>query len=320
MYGQIPLIDVANRIILPLREEIEIYHDEIKDSNNNPVAHSFLCVPTRSKNILLNDLLWARNKRRVNNYKLNFKYLSGAKFNRQYECTRDWLMCLINGMANKKYTSIRNFINFPALGLRYFAIFMPSLNRLSDDYFKWCSDSEKIIRKFETLMRIGLKGGLHYLYSSGYKVRIMRFVTDSYAFHRELDSKRIIKRLEAEKESYVEFAHNLKIESLESDHRKKSCNDMIAAHLLQLSDLMLGSISFCCIKNNHLIKEVVVKKVKELLDKRKRGRNFIKSSHYKTYAITICNIENNNWTFKNLENKIVENISQMKLQLDINDK
>lgn len=314
---QKPLLKIPRRKILPEIEEIEIYHDEIKDDKNNPAAHGFLCLPVRSKNILIQDLLYRRKEHKAENYKLNFKNLSGKKFKNKHGCARDWLGCLIRGMANKEYLSFKHFKHFSTLGLRYFAIFIPSLDRLSDDYFRWYSKTERIIKKFETLLRIGLKGGLHYLYSPEYQAKVVRFVTDAGAFHRKLDNTRIIKKLEEEKKEYIKLADNLQIESLKSGHRDKLCKDKDAAHLLQLLDLALGSTCFCCMKDDHPIKTKITELTKELLDKRKRGRNFKGSSYYKTYTVSICDIIEEEWDFRPLETKIIDNVNQLNLKLDV---
>ena len=314
---QKPLLKISGREILPKIEEIEIYHDEIKDDKNNPVAHGFLCVPSRVKEILIQDLLYWRSRHRVNDYKLNFKNLSGTRLRGQYGCARDWLNCLVRGMADKEYLSPKKWEKFPLLGLRYFAIFMPTLDKLSDDYFQWINKAEKRIRKFETLLRIGLKGGLHYLYSPEYQAKIIRFSTDAGAFHRQIDNVRIIKKLEEEKRDYIEFDENLQIESLQSNHKDKLCKDEAAAHLLQLLDLTLGSTCFCCMKGEHPIKTRITNSIKELLDKRKRGRNFIHSSHYKTYTVSICDIIKDKWKFDTLDTKITKDINQLDLNLDI---
>lgn len=282
----------------PRTEECEIYHDEIKDDRKNPVAHGFLIVPLRSKQALLEDLAHCRAKHGVHTTKINFKNLSGTKWHPSYGCARDWLSCLVDGMAKKPYMRRANGKSYAGLlGIRFSALFMKSLSALSDDYWIWADNAERNIRKFETLLRIGLKGGLSYLSSPQKPVVVSRFVTDAGAFHRPLDERRVIRRLQYELDPYIDLGKIHKIESVASYHRNPGCKDADAAHLLQLCDLMLGAVSFTCLKSNHEQKLKVTRRVRELLDKRRRGPGFRNSSHYKTFSITLADINGGAWKF-----------------------
>ncbi len=286
----------------PTVEECEIYHDEIKDDGNNPVAHGFLIVPLRSKAILLEDLRYIRKKHGVPSHKINFKNLSGRTRHPSYGCARDWLKCLIDGMAKTNYR-IRSTqrLHMSSLNIRFSAIFMKSLHILSDECWTWTNERERGIRKFETLLRIGLKGGLRYLYSPAYRIKVTRFTTDAGAFHRPLNEKRIIERLKAEMEPNINLAQINAISSCVSHHRSPQCTDKDAANLLQLCDLMLGSTSFNCIKSNHEQKLKITENVRALLDKRGRGPGFRHSSHFKTFSITSADIVDGKWTFSPLK-------------------
>jgi len=284
-------------------EECEVYHDEIKDDKNNPIAHGFLIVPIKSKSILLKDLDYWRNRHKTQALKINWKNLSGQNWAPIFGCARDWLNCCVEGMAKLRYLNRSNENIERPLGLRFFAIFMKSLNILSDDYWKWDINQEKAIKKFETLLRIGLKGGLHYLYSPEYQIKINNFVTDAGAFHRPIDSRRIINRLNFELKNYVDLSNVSTIQSCISDHRKIECIDKDSANLLQLCDLMLGSVSFNCYKSDHKLKLQISDNVRKLLDKQKRGRAFERSRHFKTFSISVADIFENNWKFDQLKTK-----------------
>lgn len=292
------------KTILPFREVVSIYHDEIKDSKNNPVAHGFLIVPERSSNIFFEDMVYYRQKYNIPKSQLHWQEFGGARPSLEMKCAKDWLNCLTGGMGNERYRRhrVKEIHNY-ALGIRFCAIFMNSLNELSDDYWQWCNSGERTIKKFETLLRIGLKGGLHFLYDEGYKATVKGFYTDAGAFHRELDSVRIIERLRNEIDPYILLDDQVHMESTESDHKKvQNGGNIAAAHFLQLCDITLGATSFVCLKANHEAKRVVTRNLKSLLDKRRRGfTGFSRSRHFKTFTITKARIIDGAWYFEPLE-------------------
>jgi len=298
------LIKTEEEPIQPNSESVVVYHDEIKDSKDNPVAHGFLIVPVRSFNILLNDLLYYKEKYHIPESRLHWQKFSGTKLSLEMKCARDWLNCLIGGMANERYIKHESMERHTAtLGLRFCAIFMDSLDELSDDFWQWCGSGERTVKKFETLLRIGLKGGLHFLYNEDYRVGVKEFYTDAGAFHRKLDSGRIVDRLRYEVNPYIRLEDHLHIASAESDHKKaQSGKDTVTAHFLQLCDVALGATSFVCLKHDHKTKWVIARGLKNLLDKRKRGfSGFSQSRHFKTFTITKAEIRGGVWNFEPLK-------------------
>lgn len=305
--SQKKLLRTKAKPLLPSKEKVSIYHDEIKDDKNNPIAHGFLIVPIRSRDIFIKDLLCYKERHSIPDSKLHWQTLSGSGMGRNEGCVRDWLKCLIHAMANEKYICHREQRGLKeALGVRFCAIFMRSLDDLSDDYWQWVDSGERTIKKFETLLRIGLKGGLHYFYDDNYKVLLKSFYTDAGAFHRSLDNKRIVGRLQQERDlgkiqSYVDLDRDLRIKSVKSS--QEEAEDIKIANLLQLCDITLGAINFMCSKSDHKIKLSITQEFNNLLDKRRRKSGFKHSRHFKTFTISEAKIINREWKFNSLETK-----------------
>src|SRR3989338_2578178 len=87
------------------------------------------------------------------------------------------------------------------------------------------SRNEIDIRKIETLLRIGLKGGLHYLFDENNKIKITGFYTDGLSWHRPFDKSRICQRLYEQKKDFIDYDPDLGIHPIISDHKDERCTD-----------------------------------------------------------------------------------------------
>ncbi len=292
--------------IKPRIDEIVVYHDETKEASGKEVwGHGLLFVPERNKKDLLEELQSARDKTNYNG-KLHFADISPSVYSPKYECTKKWIEIGVKYLKRNKGCK---------LGLIFFNMTSANLEFYSGNW------GERILRLVETVLRMVLKGGLHYLYDENWKVILQGIITDGEPWHRKLDEFRIIDRLLQEVRDYVTISPNAKIESVFSDHKDSRCKDTNSAHLLQLTDLLLGSVIQSCFRelNVGTKKEVIVKPVRDMLDKRKRGRNFQHSSHYRSFTLSLAKIIEGEWEFELLNTKeiIISNGGQLKL-FDLN--
>lgn len=115
---------------------------------------------------------------------------------------------------------------------------------------------EKSLRYDETVLRMLLKGAVHFLYNKSNQVNILSIICDGTPHHRDLDEARIIHRLLGEfnlgvhqLRSYVSFTNQSCIVGQKSDHRayQKNTLEYWHANMLQMADMLLGGIS-CCFK------------------------------------------------------------------------
>lgn len=179
---------------------------------------------------------------------------------------------------------------------------------------------ERILKLVETVMRMILKGCLHYLYNENWKIELERIVTDGEPWHRKLDKFRIIQNLLPEIREYVDVLPNCEIVSCFSDHKDPKCDDANSAQILQLTDILLGSViqSFFRDLKNGAKKEIIVRPVREMLDKRKRGSKFQHSSHYRSFTISLAKVNAGVWYFKQLNTKEVIIEDGQLILLDVN--
>ncbi len=180
---------------------------------------------------------------------------------------------------------------------------------------------EKRLRYDETLLRILLKGACHYLYDENNPVEIVEVVTDGAPDHRPLSKERVLVRLIYDEiygrtplRDYVSFASGASITQVPSDHKQHSLDSQayLHANLLQLADLMLGSIMRACFVGFRPVsslprlgeecvkKDVIASPVAFMLRKVDRGAGFRRSGHYKSFSITQVSFAGENVAFRQL--------------------
>ena len=286
-----------------LQDRVTVYHDETKGAGGGSMwGHAILFIPKRIRQNLLKDLEDARSYPNVRyKGKLRFADLSESVYTPKYECSRAWIEIGVEYLKKKKGCK---------LGIIFF-------NKEAADLEYYHGDKkEKILKFVETVLRIVLKGTIHYLYDENWKVVIEEIITDGKAWHRQLSDFRIVGKLVEEVREYVTIADGAGITSVFSNHNDDRCNDINGAQFLQLTDLLLGSVIQCCLKSpkGGGKKEVVVRPVREMLNKRRRGRNFRYSSHYRSFGLTIAGIENGEWMFEQVNTgQVIYEDNQLKL-------
>jgi len=199
-------------------------------------------------------------------------------------------------------------------------IFFPNPVPSNLEFYGGEDKREKQLRFMETLLRMLLKGAIHYLYSTNHKVRISKIITDGQPYHRRLSEERVLWRLIKQQlidevRLYATIRLDSEIIHLPSDHKMFSpeSEDYFHANMLQLADMLLGSTVQSCLKgivwesvNPRTGQKVNDKKsiiafpVKEMLDKRKRGKNFRHSGHYRSFTISKAYIKDQQWQFENI--------------------
>lgn len=294
------LFDIHKYSSLPEWDEYEIYHDENKE---NRIAHGYLLVPIRIKQKLLQEIDKIRRKHNCDS-RLHYSDLSGKVENIKHKSVRDLLHIMHDAFRVKRF-AWRIWGNQPPRCK--FVLFMKkNINKMSSQYFINSNDisrDEVDIRKIETLMRIGLKGGLHYLFDEENKVKITGFYTDGKGWHRPFDKNRICQRLHEQKKNFIDFNPNLDIEPILSNHKDERCTDYNKAQLLQVCDCVLGAFINCIFGGRpESFKTKVARPIRAIMEKhKKRLGNFKHSGHYKSFAITKSALENEEWVYKPLE-------------------
>jgi len=289
-----------NSFRYPVTHECVIYHDESKKVFGDVWAHAQLFVPEPAADALLGKLWEKRKKHGCEDIKLRFADISGSKICGQDGSVviQEWLQYAVEALRSKGSVVFR-----PPLNCKLGIIFFHTSVDL--DMYGGGTKGEKRLRYFETVFRMLLKGGAHYLFSNDNRLTIKGIVTDGEPWHRRLDETRILDRLMSDVREYVTVDENAYIEAIVSRHRSPSCTDENKAQFLQLTDLLLGSIIHSCFRDlrRGTKKEILIRPVKQMLEKRRRGRKFQHSGHYKSFTLSLASIANDQWEFQQIDTK-----------------
>lgn len=308
--------------------EVVVYHDETSCAGiENLKGHILFFVPIKTK-IQYQGGLFNSNQEYIEPWSLLFrnieaireKFQADHKFHFSDISGKKWVKCneaeknsVYLGVRSLKQKETRNTL-YCKLGIIYYE------NPKPDDIDNYGGDDkrEQELRFGETILRMLLKGTVHYLYDNNHRVKILKIFTDGQPYHRKLSDYRILEKLISEARDYVEIVNDAEIIPLSSDHKRhdKNSDDYVHANMLQLADMLLGSSIHSCLKNSQIKKVspklgdyieykkgIIAYPVRKMLDKRKRGRGFLNSSHYRAFTISKAALRNNNWEFDNVMTK-----------------
>jgi len=284
-------------------DECLVYHDESKRVLDDRVwAHGLLFVPESARVELLKRLYESINKHNCENNSLHFAEISGKKICAQDGSIviRDWVNYGVEALRRKGSTIFRPALNCK-LGIIIFNTAVPL------DPYGGNTEGERKLRYFETVLRMLLKGCAHYLYDENNRLRIKGIITDGNSWHRKMNAVRILRPLLTETRNFVEIDRQAYIEAVPKDHCAPDCVDRDSAHLLKLIDQLIGCVVQSCFRQLSFgqKKEIIARPVREMLDKRNRGRNFRASGHYKQFTISYAQLINKQWRFKQIDARAV---------------
>jgi len=312
-----------------IETEVIVYHDETREAGKFKLkGHVLFFVSIRTiiketggllgpnerqvepLNELIKEIREIRNNFEAD-HKFHFSEVSGKKWSKRNNAEKQLVQIGVEYLKQQKA--------FCKLGIIFYD--NPKYEHIG--VYGGKDRDEKELRFEETLLRMLLKGTVHYLYDETHRVNILKVVTDGQPHHRKLDEFRILDRLMPEVRNYVKFSPDAELVHLLSNHREyeEDSEEYIHANLLQLADMLLGCVVHTCFKevvmenlcpkigdNVRDKKGIIAYPVKEMLDKRKRGKGFKNSSHYKAFTISRAYIKNTGWEFENVMTKEI-NIS-----------
>ena len=322
--------------------KVIIYHDETDYICGKKLrGHVLLFIPVRVKvrrtgglfsdppliyepfNNIFEEIKEVRKRYNINNHRFHFTDISGRKWSYYNEAERKFIQIGVEALRQQKSPNCR----FCKLGIIFYM--NPKPNSIS--FYSGEGKKENRMRFGETLLRMLLKGTVHNLYGEDHKVEILNIITDGQPNHRKLDQSRIISRLDGQVRNYVRFSSDTELIHISSDHKnyEKDTDNYKNSNMLQLTDMLLGSVICSCFKGVGISKqflkkgdsvinkkEIIAYPVQEMLNKQNRKSGFKNSSHYKAFTISEAFIQNNEWKFKNLKPKKVKNFMELN-QLDL---
>lgn len=282
----------------------ELYHDE---STKGGYWHGMLLVPSERKAYLLN-LLEAAREATGYPYKISFKKINRP--GKKYDLADAWLS-LVLGFMRSQTKSIKYFyftgrstgaerdyqlLDDQALGVK-FVLFRERENHA--DMLNYPDETSKV----ETSFRIGLKGGLHYLFSSLDPVCITGMHFDGYLHQgRHINSQRVIDRLYGLRE-YCEIASTPSlIDDRASDPRNADAQNYADCQLLQLTDLLIGSFRAAFGFYSNEAQWKLAKYAHTLIRKYAEGPARMRNSRWNhTFCMSQCYLEQGAWQFETIE-------------------
>ncbi|MEW6457004.1 MAG: hypothetical protein AB1410_09880 [Acidobacteriota bacterium] len=310
-----------------IESEVIVYHDETKSAGTEiSKGHALLFVPIKTiieetgdlfdtqirqvepLNILFEEIKKIRSDFGVD-HKFHFSEISGRKWAKRNNADKQIVQIGVKYLKQNK--------TFCKLGIIFHE--KPRPDQIASYGGK--DRNERELRFGETLLRMLLKGTVHYLYDNSHKVKILKIITDGQPHHRRLNEFRILDRLTGEVREYVQIPKDAELVHLNSNHRNynEGSEEYKHANMLQLADMLLGCAIHCCLKDAKIKninpqignpiedkKGIIAYPVKEMLDKRKRGSGFKNSSHYRAFTISKALIPNTGWEFENITTRKIE--------------
>lgn len=323
----------CNYMSIQTVSKVIVYHDETKKSRTSPLnGHIFLFVPKsltiyRKETLfgdeeesitpiqMLYDSMMQTRARYSATHKFHFSDISGRKWEIPNVAEWEVIKLGVDALRSRK----PEIFSVP-LCCKIAIIFYPkpvSVKSYGGE------PTEKMLRYDETLMRMLLRGAVHFLYDYTNRVEVLEIVSDGIPNYRRISDDRVLTSLEVRE--YVRISVDVRISQQSSQHRDFQTNsdEFVNANMLQLADMFLGSIVLCChkgIKSPLLTPsigcEIEDKKgtiawcVKEMLDKARRGKSFINSGHYKSFTLSKAYVQNGIWKFDSIITKGLPPVTQ----------
>lgn len=295
--------------------DYEIYHDE---SNELGFWHGLLFLPEESKQEVFGFLKKIREK---NGYKedkkLNFKSLKreGKQF---YAILMSLnLFKLIN--KSKFLTSKSKISDCDAIqhcyvknGRKYYEALL-QIKKKYNIKFALLKERDRLetmerypdhAAKIETTFRFALKGGAHFMFDKNNPINIKKIYFDGHKqYHRNIDSKRIIKNLSSELREYCKIDENFEVDDRQIKDRENS-----SFIIMNFIDNIISAWR-CLISNqyNNKFQEKVVMPLEDLYYRWSDGNIFSNknSRWHKSFSLSECYLKediasNKIWFFDNI--------------------
>ncbi|ADR37422.1 hypothetical protein Ocepr_1970 [Oceanithermus profundus DSM 14977] len=332
--------------------EVWLYHDETKDADlkeGKRHAHIILVVPERltlesphgmqtlfeadpEVTTPRSEFLFRIQEIRTDTQysgELHASSMSGKQWGKR-ECCGARVLDLASEFLRHKGPKGE----LPAPFFRFGALFFPPKTPSLRTFYSG-DDPEKKIQYFETLMRMAIKGVLHYGYSDleqvypKIEVTILGLILDGDEhLKRPIDQDRVIERLRGELRPGLAISPDFEIRAVDSDPKTHTpgTRDYDDCELLQVADLLLGAVRFVADGSYHglcppetaapklfaklgsraekmawvylSICELLKKKAARL---RKSPKAWKHSGHYRSFTISRAELDGEKWQFWEVE-------------------
>lgn len=310
--------------------EYDVYHDESQEVG---YWHGILLVPRKRRDNLLENLQVFR-KEESYDATLNFKGLK--KKGRRFGCTRMWIelgsIALMQRLRQeetiynakpvyskhegRKAIKYKELIKINEAIRARFILFKERDGHMTMNT-QWFSD---YAAKVETTFRIGLKGGLHFLFNESEQAVIKSIHFHGYEHHqRPLDRDRVIGRFKEGLRPYCSIDKNLVLDTRTGDHSKSDSQNYDDCQFLQLTDLMVGAFRTILGEVKNPVQKEVSYPVERIVHRWNKGAARMKNSRwFGGVCISECYLENGKWNFENII--VRDDMRNKQLRLDYSEK
>ena len=294
----------------------DIYHDECKEGG---YWHGFLFVPRQTRMLLLELLTRARAN--ANHYEqLHYVTIGRSTNPHGKKCitTEAWTSIGCNALQQEK---LRKYPPKVSLGRKpspHSRIELCPLNTLllckfvlfreNDNHQKMYAGMTEL-QCIETTFRMGIKGGIHKLFSESSPITIGNVFMDGDEHYRGLYGRnfsinRTLQRLASERRAYVSFSSDTQLIPQQSNHKQiRPGQNADDSHLLQLCDILLGGFRFhSCFGDRAHPRFQVSYHCRVLLDhEQHNAARMAESRYFNGFSLQQAQIEHGDWTFLPLE-------------------
>jgi len=293
----------------------ELYHDE---SLVGGYWHGMLLVPQSRKAWMLELLERARSNSRYS-YPLGVKKVKSR--NRIYDCAKAWLTVGVASLRSQyKGDPVPIYLgwkhpdqaDFELLRERVGAKFILFCER---DSLQKMTGHKDHASKVETIFRMGLKGGLHFLGEEQDPIRIEKIHFDGHEHHRRhIDRDRVVGRIQGLREyCQISTLPDL-IDDRSSDHRKFDAQPYEDCQFIQLTDLLVGAFRSLLSDNSKQLHVALAYPVESMLLRYRQGYARMQNSRWRnSFCMSQCYLENDRWSFQRLEYERVGIPEQLEL-------
>lgn len=291
----------------------KLYHDE---SIKYGYWHGMLLIPSNKRDKFYNVLKCYREKE---NYfhKISFKEINGP--GQKFNLANEWLRVGIGFLRSKT-----NSFTYPVISWKDDSQYSKYVNltsdmmgakfilfRVKDEHKGMTYFSDKVCN-IETTMRMGLKGGLHYLGSENKPIHIEKIHLDGFEHNRRhADMSRIVDRIFGLR-NYCTFAkRDTILDDRSSNPTNPDHQEIVDCEFLALTDLLIGSFRVALSLEENKYKKKLSEHARLILERISQGRERMSNSRWsESFCLSECELVNNNWIFNDLELVIPTDVSQ----------
>lgn len=284
--------------------DYELYHDE---SRENGYWHGMLLIPSNMKNIISNTLNEIRTNTNFAN-KVSFKDIRGT--GQKYDLAKAWIQIASGALRSKIGKDKFFYLNGLKTKNKYIIANLPDIFGAKFILFRVIngfgdmSVTMDLGKKVEITSRIGIKGGLHYLFDDTNKVKITRIHFDGHEHYRRRLNKRIIVDRLSGLRDYVEIDNieNI-IDDDSSDHSKIGfCQAYEDCQFQQLTDLIIGCMRVCILGSDNQYKKSLTYPIQSILNRYYLGYARMKESRwFSSICMSESFLSDGRWNFQKIQ-------------------